>query len=510
MSLEAGGQTAGSVEAGAHSGGSKPNRGGAGGAGAGADNVLAAGEAGELSSGGSNGGAGEIAGGAGAPAGGAGAPAGGAGAPAGGADTGGGGALAIGGGGAAGTAGSSGAAGGPSCVSVCTAQETCCYTTCANLTTNALNCGVCGNACNVGRNCAGSACKGGWVSMSPPPVLLVARSRAAVTAMGKSVFFWGGQDGNGAALDTGAIYDPHQNTWKYLPKDLNGPSARMMASAVWTGGAVIVFGGTDANGNAFRDGASYDPTANQWTALPANAAVTRRSAPSSFWDGTRAIFWGGLATSGLAVSNADRFDTMNWSVSTPMGDPGALLYPGVAFDGATMYLFGGLLNNNRQDKIYSYTPSTDAWGKLANSGLTPRSNPFTVWDGTRLVVWGGRDDMGLRSDGSYLLGNKWTALAAFGAPSARMIAFRRSGWGFQISPGVIAMIGGQVSLSASATLTTAGALYNVGTSTWTAIPTWISGEAHEYGMGAWTGEEFVLWGGRDNNSVTLTGDRWAP
>lgn len=346
--------------------------------------------------------------------------------------------------------------------------------------------------------------------MAAPPPTFVARSRAAVVATGKSVFFWGGQDGNGNALDTGAIYDPNKNMWKFVPKDVGGPVARMMASAVWTGSVVIVFGGTDALGNAFRDGAIYDPAASQWTTLPANAAVSRRSAPYSFWDGTRASFYGGLGTMGLPVAYADRFDLTNWSASTITGDPGAILYPGIAFDGAAMYLFGGLLNNNRQDRIYSYTPSTNVWSKLPNSGLSPRSGPFTVWDGTRLVTWAGRDDNGLRSDGSYLLGTKWTALASVGAPAARMVAFRRSGWGFQTSPGVLAFVGGQVSLTAAAPLTTLGASYNVGTGTWTTIPGWPSAEAHEYGMGAWTGEEFVLWGGRDNNGVTSTGERWAP
>jgi len=346
--------------------------------------------------------------------------------------------------------------------------------------------------------------------MSTPPALFVARSRAAVVALDKSVFFWGGQDGNGVALDTGAIYNPVKDTWKYLPKDPGAPTARMMASAVYTGSVVIVFGGTDAGGNPFRDGSIYDPVGNQWTALPANNAGTRRSAPFAFWDGTRAVFYGGLNAMGNALPSADRFDLSNWSISSASGDPGALLYPGVAFDGATLYLFGGMVNNNRQDKNYSYTPSSDTWVKLANSGLTPRSGAFAAWDGTRLVAWGGRDDMGLRADGSSLLGNKWTALSTFGAPSARMVAFRRSGWSFQVSPGVVAMMGGQVSLSASATLTTTGALYNVGSLVWTAIPSWPSGEAHEYGMGVWTGQEFVLWGGRDNTGVTSTGERWAP
>lgn len=329
-------------------------------------------------------------------------------------------------------------------------------------------------------------------------------------AIDKSVFFWGGQDGAGLALDTGAIYEPVKDTWKYLPKDTGAPSARMMASAVYTGTSIIVFGGTDALGNPLRDGAVYDLVGNQWTALPANNAVTRRSAPFGLWDGTRASFFGGLGAMNVPLSRADRFDLSNWSISTTSGDPGALVDPGVTFDGATMYVFGGMLNTNRQDRVYSYTPSSDTWVKLANSGLTPRTGAFTAWDGTRLVAWGGRDDIGLRNDGSQLLGNKWTALSSFGAPSTRCVAFRRSGWSFQVGPGVVAFIGGQIALTPSATLTTTGASYNVVSSTWTSIPAWPSGAAHEFGMGAWTGQEFVLWGGRDSNGVISTGERWAP
>jgi hypothetical protein len=493
MSGDAGSTAGGAVDqAGQSSGGAAPLRAGAGGAGAGAENT--AGEAGESGiSGAPNAGSAgaviEVAGGAGAAAGGA-------------PTAGSGGALVTGGGG--------GTAGGSGCAVACTAQESCCGTGCVDLTMDALNCGACNAACNSGRTCAASTCKGGWVSMAAPPMGFVARSRAAVVAMGKSAFFWGGQDANGNALDTGAIYAPNKNQWTFVPKDPGAPSARMMASAVWTGNVVIVFGGTDANGNPFRDGAIYDPSSAMWTPLPANPMVGRRSAPSAFWDGTRAFFWGGLNSMGGGIPNADRFDLTNWSISTNAGDPGALLYPAVGFDGAVMYLAGGQLNNNRQDKVYSYAASTDSWSAIAKSTLSTRSSGFGVWDGAHFVVWGGRDDFGLKSDGSYLSGTKWTLLSTFGAPSARMIAFRRSGWAFQTAPGVVAIVGGQVSLVGAGTLTTTGAYYNVASATWTAIPGWPSAEAHDYGMGVWTGEEFVLWGGRDSNGVTTTGERWAP
>ena len=402
------------------------------------------------------------------------------------------------------------------CGTTCTELQTCCTSTCADLSMDPLNCGTCGSACNSPRVCGASACKGGWVGMSTPPASLVARSRAAVVAMGKRVFFWGGQDTNGNPLKDGAIYTPLNNSWTYLPFDTGVPTARIMATAVWTGSVVIVFGGSDVSGqNFYRDGAVYDPGQNSWSALPASNSIKTRSAPYGYWDGTRSIFWSGMGAFGAGITNVDRFDMTSWSVSKPGGDPGALIYPATGFDGSVMYVFGGQLNGNRSDKGYTYTASSDIWAPISKTGfvLSPRSSAFGAWDGTRFVVWGGRDDNnGLRSDGQYFSGGKWTSLSTgFGSavPSARLLAFRRSGWAFQTSPGVVAFIGGQTSIQ-QGTLTTTGASYNVALATWTTIPQWPSMEPHEYGMGAWTGEEFVLWGGRDNNGVSSTGERWAP
>jgi len=372
---------------------------------------------------------------------------------------------------------------------------------------------VCANTCNAPRNCVSSSCESGWVEMGTPPSMLVARSKAASVAIDKAVFVWGGQDNAGAALANGAIYYPATDTWKFLPLDAGSPSARIMATAVWTGSAsnkVIVFGGTDvAGGMVYRDGAVYDVTENSWMALPVNMMVSRRSAPYGYWDGARAVFFGGL-NGAMSVAGADRFDFKTWSISTKNGDPGLIGFPATAFDGTVMYLQGGVIGPARQDKVYSYTSSTDTWASLSKS-LSVRTGAFGAWDGTHFVVWGGQDDDGLRNDGKAMSGMTWSDMSASNVLSARRIAFRRSGWAFQAKPGVTAIIGGQTSTSGNGeTLAIDGATYAVATGEWTAIPSWPSDETHEYGIGVWTGEEFVVWGGRHQNVSTLKGERWAP
>lgn len=416
-----------------------------------------------------------------------------------------------------GGAGGSGGFGGAvdACQNTCSASQTCCDTKCVDLKADAVNCGACGNACNAGRTCMTSVCTPGWLSMSSPPTSFVGRSRAAAVAIdGGRVFIWGGMNYGNDALGDGAIYDPRDNTWKVLGSATGSPSARVLPSVVWTGKVVIVFGGADAAGNnSFRDGALYDPAADAWTALNPPQSVTRRAAPYAFWDGSTAVFWGGTAASGSSwtgSSGGERFDLTSWSNLANNGDPGLLGYPAVAFNGSVMYLSGGSIGNNRQDKAWSYDITNNRWAALPNGGPSSRSTAFGVWDGSRFVVWGGRDDNGLRSDGKYLSGTTWTSMSTQSVPSARMVAYRRSGWAFQVKPGVVAIMGGQNTLSFQATLATNGAIYDVSKAAWTGIPEWPSGEAHDGGIGVWTGQEFVIWGGRNWNGASNSGQRWAP
>ena len=415
-------------------------------------------------------------------------------------------------GGASGGGGSSGSAGAGGMCSPSSCANTCCGVTCSDLTRDYTNCGACGAKCNSNRTCSSSRCSSGWVGMAAPPTGFVARWRSAATAMGSTVFIWGGSDSSGVVLDSGAIYNPANDKWTPIAKDANTPTARVLATAVWTGSVVVVFGGSDAGGtNVYKDGAIYDPAANAWS--PILPSSKPRSMPVGYWDGTRAVFYGGINGTAAAVAGADRFDLSAWTSSTTTGDPGAVLNFASGWDGDTLLMQGGQIGAMRTDKVSSYTSTNDSWATPAKS-LTARSNAFGVWDGSRFVVWGGRSDFGLLADGKYLSGNAWTALSAMGAPTARMSIQRRHGWMFQTSAGELALFGGQTSLTGQGTFSTGGYTYDVAGAKWAAADSWPSGETHDYGVAVWTGEEFVLWGGRTGAGAspnsTLTGERWAP
>src|SRR5262249_52408162 len=146
---------------------------------------------------------------------------------------------------------------------------TCCGSECADLQTDHAHCGDCSTVCATGRSCASAGCHG-WATLAAPPSGFVAREKAAYVAVSGKVFIWGGADASGAALNTGALYDPKTDTWTLTAVNAKTPTGRVFANAVWTGTYVIVWGGRTPTGSAdYKDGALYDPVGDQWSAMKA-------------------------------------------------------------------------------------------------------------------------------------------------------------------------------------------------------------------------------------------------
>src|SRR5512138_30788 len=136
-------------------------------------------------------------------------------------------------------------------------SATCCGEQCVDLGSSANHCGDCSRACPTGRACRAGTCFG-WTSMSAPPQDLVAREKAAYAVMNGKLLVFGGLDGDGNALGSGAIYDPETDGWTMLPMGTNAPSPRQLATAVWSGLRMFVVGGQDAGTTlAYSDGARF-------------------------------------------------------------------------------------------------------------------------------------------------------------------------------------------------------------------------------------------------------------
>lgn len=133
-----------------------------------------------------------------------------------------------------------------------------------------------------------------WRSLPPAP--LVPRRGHSAIWTGQEMIIWGGVEGENTrdVLADGAIYDPTTDTWTPLP---DAPlDARYEHNAVWSGQQMLVWGGhvglSSSTWREFLDGATYNPSTNDWEPLnPAAVTGTSRTTPA-VWAGDRLVYWG--------------------------------------------------------------------------------------------------------------------------------------------------------------------------------------------------------------------------
>ena len=275
---------------------------------------------------------------------------------------------------------------------------------------------------------------------------------------GTRMIIWGGDGASGATLNTGGRYDPMLDSW--TPTSLaDAPSARRAHTMVWTGEKMIVWGGQYPVTNT---GGRYDPIADSWEATSLVNAPEPRVLHAAVWTGSVMVVLGGRneypsGTNVIRFTSGGRYDpvTDSWAATSTTGAPfdcaGPAVWTGqvVIVSGS---IFGGL-----------YNPATDSWapgpaglGPMVWTGqwmvrLAPNTqgtwgyvwDPVTnntvftipttgaplatdgfsvVWNGSAVIVWGGTDSNGPRSDGRLfdLQTRTWSPLAGNGTPpSAR-------------------------------------------------------------------------------------------
>lgn len=191
----------------------------------------------------------------------------------------------------------------------------------------------------------------GWMSMEDGP--LGARVDAAATWTGEELFVWGGT-GEGADEVGGAMYDPTRDEWR--PVAAAPTEVGTGADAVWTGDRVLIFGGhletDDPRTDPSRQLLAYDPSNDSWETFD-EAPLEARDKASVTWTGQELIVWGGMRI------DADQLDGGGPTPVTTFDD-------GAAFD-----------------------PEPGTWRELADGPLEPRADHGAVWNGRRLIVFGG-------------------------------------------------------------------------------------------------------------------------
>jgi hypothetical protein len=109
-----------------------------------------------------------------------------------------------------------------------------------------------------------------WRSIEQAPI-----GRAYGTVLvwtGDELIVWGGGNRGNGRTNQGAAYDPTSDSWRRIA---DAPIGLNLASGVWTGREMIVFGSLLSHANKASSstslGEAYDPTSDTWRELPASA-----------------------------------------------------------------------------------------------------------------------------------------------------------------------------------------------------------------------------------------------
>jgi hypothetical protein len=124
------------------------------------------------------------------------------------------------------------------------------------------------------------------ISAPPPP-----RRHAAVHVWtGAELIVWGGGRAPRAKPRQGVAYDPATRSWRRIA---DAPIGLNLASGMWTGEEVLVFGSLlDRRNRAatkFSVGAAYNPAIDEWRRLPRSRLSPQ--ATSAVWIGGRMVAW---------------------------------------------------------------------------------------------------------------------------------------------------------------------------------------------------------------------------
>lgn len=224
----------------------------------------------------------------------------------------------------------------------------------------------------------------GWTELPPPPE---APQGAAFVWTGSALLLWGGYDETTASMTSiGYSFDPWTNAWRPLPP---APVAVANARPVWTGDEAIFWGGNDSERNR-HDGVAYDPAQGTWRMLPPSP-VDPAWGGVTVWTGTELIVWGGGDPGDTRNISGAAYDPATDAWRPIAGAPIGLNLASGVWSGSEMIVFGSLLdrrNSAATDRAVgeAYDPSTDSWRTIAPSALSPQASS-SVWLDGGMFSW---------------------------------------------------------------------------------------------------------------------------
>lgn len=284
------------------------------------------------------------------------------------------------------------------------------------------------------------------------------------------------------------------------------PGERSGHTAVWTGAEMIVWGGV-IGGIELNTGGRYNPSTDSWIEMSVSGAPIARDKHTAVWTGTEMVVWGGryLFNGYHYLQSGGRYNPMTdiWSATSLSNAPSSRGFHTSVWDGNKMIVWGGY-NYNVASYFKTggrYNPDTDSWQTITTTNApAEREQHSAVWTGSEMIVWGGNNFNWLDSGGRYNPTlDQWVSISLDNAPSRR-----RSHTAIWTGENMIVW-GGVI----QGTRFNTGGIYNPSDNTWQSTSTINVPERRNYHTAIWTGSEMIIWGGNDPQAFN-NGARYNP
>ena len=294
------------------------------------------------------------------------------------------------------------------------------------------------------------------------------------------------------------------DSWRPMSQ-ADAPSGRYWQGAVWTGTEVMIWGGVADNGYQ-NTGALYNPSTDTWRPVTPAGAPSGRLDMVMAWTGTEVLVWGGRAGGGSGYQDGARYNpaTDTWTPMSTVSAPPPTAEPQGVWTGTELIVWGDDTTAGAR-----YHPGLDSWTMMSQVGApTPRDRYVMVWGDGELMVWGGRAcgggmcpyvDTGARYDP---VADSWTATSTQAAPTG-------ASWSSGVWTGnEFIVFGGRTCGTVQGCEVNDSGRYSPMTDTWTALTTAGAPSPRHNHTGVWTGDRMLIWGG--GGSMLDTGALYDP
>ena len=338
-----------------------------------------------------------------------------------------------------------------------------------------------------------------WRSGSPDHNLSARFGHSAIWT-GNAWIIWGGTLGAGVYSRSGALYRPESDQWQTV-SSLDAPAARFGHTAVWSGESMIIWGGFGAAAYT-NDGGRFKVANSSWSDVSVTGAPAGREGHIAVWTGSQMLVWGGDNFSGLLGDGALYDPALDkWTALTLPNQPEARASATAVWTGDRLIIWGGLGGNGSLNSgaqlIFDTAGSPLQWKTVSlTDAPTARSGHTAVWSGSRMIIWGGESNGAVFADGALYdpVSDSWQPVSTTGAPDGR-----REHNAVWTGTEMIVLNG----MNASGALSSGGA-YSQLSDEWRQFTNGGNPPARQGAVVGWTGLDLLVFGGQNDSDQALS------